>query len=182
MTFNIGDSVFCATSGTTQIWIECPECLGSGRLRVIIGTGEEFSIGCTCCERGYEGSPGRISTYDYQAKTESHTITGIEVQQHEGKLKTTYRTYNYYLDEANVFATKDEAIARAQQLAQEHAENEQRQLKCKEKDTRSWAWNVTYHRRCIKEAHRQIAYHTSKLHAAPHTTKASKQPLVETTP
>ena len=33
-------------------------------------------------------------------------------------------------------------------------------------DTHTWAWNVTYHRGCIKRAESDLAYHAAKLAVA----------------
>ena len=67
--FSIGDTVYQSQAGQEQMWVTCPECLGSGRLCVIVGDDSEVSIPCVCCERGYEGSSGRIQSYRFMART-----------------------------------------------------------------------------------------------------------------
>ena len=48
-------------------------------------------------------------------------------------------------------------------------------MKRKEKDTKTWAWNVHYHRKEIREAQKRIEYHTSKLNVAKLHVKAEKE-------
>ena len=54
-----------------------------------------------------------------------------------------------------------------EELCKKHRQEE---LNClnnlKEQQHRSWAWNATYHRKCLKEALRQVEYHTAKLNVA----------------
>jgi len=51
---------------------------------------------------------------------------------------------------------------------------EREKIATKEKDTRTWAWNASYHRRQIKDAKRQLEYHTAKLNVA--SLKAKEKP------
>ena len=44
----------------------------------------------------------------------------------------------------------------------------------KEKPARSWAWHVTYHRREIKRAERDLEYHTRALGIAKEKAKVKK--------
>jgi len=175
--FNIGDTAYYAHAGQTQIWIVCPECLGSGRLRVILGDDSEVSIGCVCCERGYEGSLGKIQTYQYRGVVEPVMIRGVETELHGEELREEYKFSGCYSSKAeNLFATKEGAAIRAEELIKEYEAEETKRLRHKEKQTKSWAWNVSYHRRQIKDARRQIEYHTAKLSVAPKNPKeADKQ-------
>jgi len=173
--FNIGDTVWQAHAGQSQIWIICPECLGSGRLLVILGDGTEVSIACVCCERGYEGSPGKLSTYDFVAEAYQVTITGVESHMTEGKLKTRYSVGCYSGEEENIFATKEEALSRASFLKSLQHIEEDKRMKYKEKQAKTWAWNVAYHRRALREAQRQIEYHTAKLNTVPKNLKEAEK-------
>ena len=59
------------------------------------------------------------------------------------------------------------AFARAEQLKQEETERESKMLKSKEKNTKTWAWNVAYYRGLIRTAQKEIVRATAKLNAAP---------------
>jgi hypothetical protein len=169
--FNIGDTAYRAHAGQEQIWITCPECLGSGRLHVIMGDDSEVSIHCVCCERGYEGSPGKIQTYKFMGEARVGIITAVEMR--EGKLKYSLSGWSEY--NGNIFATREEALERSKTLVLEHDAEEIKRLGYKEKQNKTWAWNVTYHRREIREAQRRIEYHTGKLNVAPKNRKDQKE-------
>jgi hypothetical protein len=48
----------------------------------------------------------------------------------------------------------------------EKAAQEEHRLATREKPTRTWAWNATYHRGCIRKAEHDLEYHRSKLTVA----------------
>lgn len=162
--FNIGDTVYMAEAGPEQVCITCPECAGSGRLRVILGDSSEVSIACVCCERGYEGSPGRIHTYQYTSRTSWHEITGVEERLGQ---PTRYYFGCYSSEETNLFATQEQAMERATTLAADHAAEETKRLKYREKQHKTWAWNVSYWRSKIRHAKEEIARCEARLAVAP---------------
>ena len=170
--FNIGDVVYHATAGQEHIWITCPECLGSGRLRVTLGDDSEVSIACVCCERGYEGSPGRIQTYRFEGNATERTITGMEVRQGQ---PTRYSFGCWSTEETNLFATRREAGDRALVLVQEHEAEETKRLKYTEKDYKTWAWHVSYWRSQIRRAKEAIAGAEARLAVAPKTRADCKE-------
>lgn len=166
--FNIGDVVYFAHAGQERVWVVCPECLGSGRLRVILADETIASIECVCCARGAEGSPGKIQTWEFIERERATVITGMEIESCDGSVRVLYKGEGvYHAGEGDLFLTEAEAHQRATELAVTHAAEEKKRLSFKEKQTKTWAWNVAYHRRAIKEAERQIAYHAAKLNAAP---------------
>lgn len=167
MNFNIGDTVYRARAGQEQVWITCPECLGSSRLRVIMGDNTEVSIACVCCERGYEGSPGKIQTYQFVAKTTKETITGIEVRDE----KIRYSVNGWTIEESDMFITEIGALTRAAAMVQEHEAEEIKRLKYKEKNTKTWAWNVSYWRGEIRRSKETIARCEARLAVAPKNPK-----------
>lgn len=175
--FTIGDTAYVARAGQEQVWITCPECLGSGRLRVILGDDSEVSIACECCSRGYEGSPGRMQTYAFVARTEEVLITGIESSLHGMVLRTRYKFSGCsFEEEKNIFKTHDEALARATTLIEEHQTEETKRLKYKEKQHKTWAWHVRYWRSEIRRAQETIDRAKARLAIAPKNVKeADKQ-------
>ena len=69
---------------------------------------------------------------------------------------------NYGDSGGKTFATKDEALARADELKAEYEAEENCRFMAKTKDHRSWAWNATYHRQCAEKARKELAYHENK--------------------
>lgn len=175
--FNIGDVVYLAQAGQESIWVICPECMGSGRLRVILGDDSEVSIACVCCDRGYEGSPGKLQTYAFRSETHETTITGIDSEMHDGALRTHYKFGGcHFTEDKNIFATRADALIRAAELIQEHEIEEAKRLRYKEKKHKTWAWNVRYWRSEIRRAQETITRIQARLNVAPKNVKeADKQ-------
>lgn len=172
--YKIGDVAWYANRERKIKWLECPHCFGQKALTVILGDGSQVSIDCECCRRGLEAW-GRIESWEEVVAVKQITINRVEVFPD----KVEYGFYeSYRTEEINLFDTKEDAEVRAEELAEEYRQEEFRRLEAKDKYSRKWSWHVYYHRNAIKEAQRQIAYHTAKLNVA--KTK-SKQPDVEET-
>ena len=160
--FNIGDEVYLATFERKAISVTCPDCFGKLKLRVILGDDTELSIDCVGCASGYDPPKGYITNYKWSASAEPKTITGIEEKLKDGKVEYTYWFPNCGDSGGKTFATKDEALARADELKAEYDAEENCRFMAKTKDHRSWAWNVTYHRQCAEKARKDLAYHENK--------------------
>lgn len=162
--YNIGDKVYHATfKKHTGVYVECPDCGGTGRMRCIFHDETIVSIVCGSCSPGYDPPTGKILVYNSIESVDLLIITGIEV---EADKPTRYKADHYILDEDHLFNTKDEALVKAKEMHDAHVEMEKDKIYKKEKDTRSWAWNASYHRGLIKRAEKDIIYHTSKLNVA----------------
>lgn len=169
MRFEIGQQVWLATfSPMTPRYITCPDCGGTGRLRVIFHHDEtQVSIDCRNCSVGYDPPSGCVLIYEPQARAQLSIVTGVEVNGTAIRwhLNGTPTCYGIGEDK-NIYDNEGEARAAAETLAAAHIESERKRVLGKEKDTRTWAWNASYHRRCIKDAQKQNEYHTSKLAVA----------------
>lgn len=172
-TFKIGDTVYRARAGQEQVWVTCPECLGSGRLRVILGDDSEVSIACVCCDRGYEGSPGRIQTYQFIGRAEAYLITGVQVITRNGEPETTYAEAGggCYTKEDELHSLHGNALLRAETLVANHKVDEKTRLLYKEKQSKTWASNVAYWRGEIRRAKETITRCEARLAVAPKNRK-----------
>jgi hypothetical protein len=171
MKFEIGQTVWFAHTSSIATFPVCPECLGNKTLTCILGDGTHVAIDCRSCERGgWVGSRGTLEVYVHTAIAEPATITGIEV----GRDGVTYSALNSFWSkpEDEVFATETEALAKAAELENERNTEAVKRSLCKEKDTKSWAWHVTYHRQAIVRAQKELEYHTSKLELSKTKCKA----------
>lgn len=173
MKFQIGDLVWRASWDYRQNYVTCPDCGGTRALTFIMFDGTEHTIDCAGCAAGYEPPRGVLPVGSYQPVAHSHTVTGMKLRT-EGGFEYTLNS-GHYVGEEDLFATKEEAEARAELLSQEKAAEDLRRVYKKEKDTRSWAWHVHYHRREIKEAQRRLTYHTQKLNVAKEKAKVPQQ-------
>lgn len=165
--FKIGDMVWFARADKNGVQIECPDCAGTRRIRLILANDEQVSIDCGGCMLGYKGCSGTVTEYKFKADVRQGIIGGVE----ETREKITYRIDQaegcyYSFDSNDLFENREDAIKRCQELIDKEIESEKERLLRKEKDTRSWAWNASYHRKRIKEAEKEIVYHTGKLNVA----------------
>ena len=168
----LGDYVWVAVARGQRKKITCPDCFGTGQLDVTLKDGTTHSIDCQGCGKGYLGPQGTIELWEYEPSVEGHTITGIE--------QTISRPIEYRVGHSlytadHVFASRDGAVARAALLAEQQTQDEANRLKRKERDEKTWAWNVHYHRKAIRDAEKDIAYHTQKLNVAKLHTKQEKE-------
>lgn len=161
--FDIDDVVYRATFETEASTIECEHCAGTARIRVIFGDGQEVSIPCENCSRGYLDATGRIEVFIRTPKAERCRIKGFEFR--DGKVRWQ-TTGNYIVDDESLFKFEAIALAAAKVIAKKADADEEARISMKEKDHRSWAWHASYHRKCIREAERQIEHHKRKLSAA----------------
>lgn len=169
--YSIGDMVWWANSGSELRWIKCPDCGGTRHILLIMHDGTEHSIKCGRCSAGYEPPKGIISYYEFNANPEIGNVAGIEIN-HKGEIEYKLSYYKnghgriYVVPETDLFIKEHEALAKAEQLIKDYNKEELDKINRKEKDTRTWAWNVSYHRKCIKDAEKSLAHHTAKLNAA----------------
>lgn len=167
--YKIGDLVYYASVQCTPKEIPCPDCLGNRYLTVTLGDKTLVTVDCPECERGWRGSLGTVTTYDYLPHVDCLDIIGVEKE--KGEL--FYHLPGYWRA-TEVFSTQDEAENRAKELVVEYTENEAKRLKTKEKPTKTWAWNATYHRSKIRQAEKDLIYHKSKLDVANSLKKIEK--------
>lgn len=160
--FQIGDSLWIARVEQAEKWVTCPDCFGTKTLRVILGDGTEHTIDCAGCSPGYDSPRGVVKSYNIGPVTSVEVVTGIDCSSE----RVRYTFGCWLQDECNVFATKEEATERAHELFLQREAEEERRIQEPERRKRSWAWNVHYHRDCIRRAEQEIAYHTAKLNAA----------------
>jgi hypothetical protein len=158
--FNISDKVFLARWEQSKVFDVCPDCQGQRFLTVIMGDGSHLSITCDLCAQYH----GKVTRYVYQAKVEEGIITGIEIN-YDGDIQ--YRFNGSYIYKSDrLFADLASAEAGAVRLALEEEALQAKQLQRKEKDGKTWAWHVRYHREGVRKAEKDLAYHTSKLTVA----------------
>jgi hypothetical protein len=148
--------------------ITCPDCLGSAKVKVTLGTGEEILIECGGCDPGgYQGSTGRIPQYDYAVKVARRTITGVNLREDNVEYSLDgehgQRYIGYQEGDYTVFATEDDAKVGGEALRAKYEAEENKRLLAKTKNHRSWSFNTNYHRQQIKQLESQLAYHHSKV-------------------
>ncbi len=167
----LDDLVYVATYGCKQKQIKCPHCLGTRYCTVIIATGEKFTVDCGTCSRGFDGSAGTITDYDYTPEVKKVRINRIEMRISGNEY---YSEDGYVYDRSKVFLNEEDAEREAQKITAQAIVEQAYKISTKQKDTKSWAWNASYHKKNIEKAHKDIAYHSAKLDAAKAHIKEEK--------
>lgn len=162
--FKIGDNVWLATCGTNLVKKTCPICFGKLKVRVILGDESQVETPCEACSKGYEGAQGMVEEYEWEAKPELVTITGVNIRQTSLGNEIEYQTYRRGSFESDkVFATKEESEKVCAQEVLKQAADEKRRLEWnKEKTNKTYAWHVRYHLREAKDAQRKLEWHSAR--------------------
>lgn len=163
---NIGDKGYYASFDLRVKHIPCGVCFGNKYVKVILGNGEEVTVECLACEKGYLGPTGYQEIYEYEAKAQEAIINRIEV---------TGNGVEYYTDcgcgEYRFFDTKEEAIIRCSELAKKHNDEQIERIKHREKPNKDWTWHVYYHKKEMQNAEKSFFYHQEKLDIAKENAK-----------
>lgn len=171
--FKVGERIWYAHCGTREVETPCPVCFGKMAVVVILGNDEEIKTPCDYCGKGYEGPRGVVKEFNWQASPEERAIVRVSLEdQGEIKRASYHFAGGYYCEDVDAFATKEEAEARCQERIAEHDAHEtQRREALKEQAHRSFSWHVGYHRNCIKEAKRTLAWHEARAIACAQRAK-----------
>lgn len=174
--FKIGDTAWLATWDSREDYVCCPDCGGTGRIRVTFHDDSEASIGCGNCS---DPPTGRVSVYTRLPRAERVHINGMELGPSGLRWRLGHSDNCYrIIEDASLFDDETSCLAYATGKCAKLDEKDRQKVLTKEKYDRSWAWNASYHRKQIKDAERNIAYHKAKLAVA--AIKA-KEPVEATT-
>ena len=175
--FKIGDKAFKATYGRHEKLVTCPDCGGSRHVLVILHDGTEITIECGGCDPGgYQPSTGRIKQYEYCTEVKEYTVTGFRLTAKDAEYELNNFggcSYTTAKEDA-LFATYENAMFYGDSQKPIHEAEENKRLMAKTKDAKSWAWNATYHRKCIKDHEHQLEYHRSKVQICAAKAKVGK--------
>lgn len=137
----------------------CRVCFGNRRVVLTLGNGDEVTIECHYCGKGYSVPTGEESVYSAVAAAEQKTITEVRTKSTATGDVREYLSGGYWLEPEDVFPTEAEAKSRADQLAAAAtAEEEARAINGWRYATKSFAWKAGYHLRNAEKARRDLAY------------------------
>ena len=171
--FNIGDVAYVARHGNMRVKEPCPVCFGKLAVIVVLGNGDNVETPCDYCGKGYDGPKGYVMEYVEQGDVVVHVVSGRECSEDTQGEHWRYRTAEgYCFDEDAAFTSREEAEAKAAELAAEHKrECETRASYLKHANYRSYSWNVGYHMSEAKRRRKQIEYHEHKAKLCKAKTK-----------
>lgn len=171
--YKIGDTKWYATYDKhASTSVPCPVCFGKLRVIVVLGNGDEVSVPCNYCGHGFKNPTGTIQEYKKVAKAIPFHITGISFDTCGGKEVVEYRMVTSSSGscsswiprkEHQLYDTEEEALIEAERLKNEDETNENTKAEYIKYDKiKSFSWNAGYHMRQIKDAQKQIEYHSQK--------------------
>jgi hypothetical protein len=164
--YQIGDTVWVAVTGRREARETCKDCAGTRFLTVLLGDGEQVTIECEgCSPGGYEPARGYNIYAEHYAEARQAQINRAEGGENGWEYGTSE---SYRHAESDIYLTRPEAEKRAAHLAEERTKEQLEKVQHKYKKHRTWSWNATYHRKCIRKAKKDIEYHTAKLDYAKH--------------
>lgn len=167
--FAIGDKVYRASQDVFEKWDTCPDCGGTCALKVVMFDQTEHSIPCAGCSAGYLGAQGVVRRMEHGPSIEGGEVTGVVMEQYRGLVYIL--STGYHVQAEDVFATAEEAAARAEVKAEQFNKEERERVFKKKDNNRTWSWHVRYYRRQIREAKETIERATQLLDAAKQKAK-----------
>lgn len=173
--FNLGDTVWLAQTESKEEHIVCDTCFGKMYITAILGDGSEVTIPCEGCKRGYWGPTGSETYWKQEAKVFSGPVSGIEITPEGVEYKIpTEEGGNWVMKDTEIFSTEEEAQERAKVLSEEITQKAKDSLKNKVKDTKSWAWHVSYFKGIIKRSQEELERAQEQLNFAKTRVKEKK--------
>lgn len=162
--YDIGEKVWYASVGSKKEYILCPDCFGKKYVTIIFGDDSKAELECAGCAHGFDIPSGEVFYYKWRVNVKQIIVEGVEINKNKNKEEVKYKFDGCYIAYSNrIFSNKKEAEKKATELMDEHNKEELKKLNSKEKSHKSWAWNVHYYRKCIKENEKQIIYYKKKL-------------------
>lgn len=161
--YNVGDAVWVARYQRLPLSKVCPVCYEKREVVLILGNGDQVTLPCKYCQSGYDPPTGRVTEYEFTTNPERVTITEVRVSQSTEGETVEYLSSNYILYPNVVFDTREEALAKGEELAKEQALLESTRVEYLKKDAKkSFSWNAGYHMREAKRHEKDAEYHREK--------------------
>ena len=121
--YNIGDKFFIPTTKTEKRRLDCPDCLGEKKFKVIAPSGDEFTMDCPRCNaNSYTRDIPSLDFTVYEADVLEREITSYTVNAY-GKQGVEYRSQSgHVVEESSLIDNFDAAMAAAKILAADQNE------------------------------------------------------------
>lgn len=159
--FEVGQRWWAPKVYPTQVVLPCPVCFGQLAVTVVLGDGEEIGVPCEACGRGFDGPRGTIVEYDHAPAVDEFIIAGVK-SMHGGRwwlVSTAGAEANF----EDLRASESEAMVESARRCAENHERNMQSRQHKRRATANATWSIQYHRKCISDLERQIAWHQGRL-------------------
>mgnify|MGYP000626793629 CR=1 FL=1 len=161
--FGIGDFVWFACYAVATIEEPCPVCFGKKAVTLILGNGEGWIIPCDYCAKGYMEPRGTVSVSEIGPQVRGYTIDRVSVS----ATAVEYQSDCQILDGDRTFATRDEAMAKATEIAAaENADRAKARDYAARHNAKGKPWSYGYHMREAKEARARAERHEAMARLA----------------
>ena len=157
--FALGVTVWHAAHYLECSWVECPECLGTRKLKVTLANGEEYELECRGCQDGYEPARGKIKRTRYRCKPLPFTPQRFRIEGDDIWYSESSPEANAYSNtpSADLFVDRDACVVRCDErnaeLNKQESARELQNLMHKRKD---YAWSVHYWRGQLADKRKEI--------------------------
>jgi len=157
----VGDIIYVSRFGQKEVTLDCPVCFGKKKVDLILGNGDSIELPCDYCRRGYEYPSGFIKRISMEANAEQMLVTAVKSTQTEKGEKFEYSCGYFTYQAEDVFLVKSEALKDSVHKAEKHKiETETRAEYVKAQSNKSYSWNAGFHMRAVKDAKKNIEYHS----------------------
>jgi len=162
--FNIGDYVWVAHFNPNQeTHIPCTVCYGKRVVTLILGNGDQLELPCDYCGKGWDGPRGWETEYRAVIDPEQVRITSVSITVTDKGEEVQYHATPYSYRQDMVFATRDEALAKSEELAAIWIKDQNTRSEYIKKDTKkTFAWNAGYHMRQVRDYEKKIVHHKER--------------------
>jgi hypothetical protein len=158
--YKVGDWVWYATYDSEEIKVPCPVCYGNKVVTVILGNGDEVTVECDYCGKGWQNAPGYVTEYQRIPKAEQHMITKRRIEDGRDGEEIEYISSSYILRIEQMFDDEQEAYDYAVGLAEKVTQDNLD--KPKYKNEKSYTWNAGYHLKNAASKRKEAEYHEAK--------------------
>jgi len=173
----VGDMIWWAKCGTTQVKEKCIVCYGDLVVKVTLGNGDVVKIPCNYCSTRFETPRGYTTRYKYTSQVEYVKIERINRTETADGEKVKYHNSCYVLYDGVICETKEEAEKVCEEKIKQHELDEvTRAERIKKDQVKSYAWNAGYHLRNAKDHKRQAEYHDKMAIICKDRSKPPKKP------
>ena len=159
--FAIGQEWWAPIGTAEKVVIPCPVCLGQLAVVVILGDGERIGVPCEACGKGFDGPRGTIEEWEHRPTVRRFVIAHVKSMWDDRWTLESEDGQSRAFDELR--ATEAEALAVATQQAADQLKRNMQTRQRHRRNVTNATWSVRYHRDCIKDLERQIAWHQSRI-------------------
>ena len=160
--FEFGKTYWLPVTSPTPVTMPCQACYGNRAVTVILGNGEQVSVACEACGKGFSGPMGTEQSFTYEPSAKPFTVS--EVTWMSGSEWTLKSQEGHLASFDRLVTTPGEALELSKVRIQECVEaNMKRSAANSRHSIENSAWSVRYHEKCIKDAEKSIAWHRSKV-------------------